>query len=150
MNFTLTVTPANGFSNLVSFSCVAPTGITCAFSPTSVTPAGGAVTTTLTATAAAPTGTNPYGIPKLMGMAFTGLGVFGCFFAGAGANRRRLFSLLLGGFASLLIAGTLLASTGCGSSSSTTNQMNPAPASIVVTATSGALTQMTTITLTVQ
>jgi uncharacterized protein (TIGR03118 family) len=150
MNFTLTVTPANGFSNLVSFSCVAPTGITCAFSPTSVTPAGGAVTTTLTATAAAPTGTNPYGIPKLMGMAFTGLGVFGCFFAGAGANRRRLFSLLLGGFASLLIAGTLLASTGCGSSSSTTNQMNPAPASILVTATSGALTQMTTITLTVQ
>jgi hypothetical protein len=85
-----------------------------------------------------------------MGMAFTGLGVFGCFFAGAGANRRRLFSLLLGGFASLLIAGTLLASTGCGSSSSTTNQMKPAPASIVVTATSGTLTQMTTITLTVQ
>jgi hypothetical protein len=28
--------------------------------------------------------------------------------------------------------------------------MNPAPASIVVTATSGALTQMTTISLTVQ
>ena len=37
MNFTLTVTPANGFSNLVSFSCTAPTGITCTFNPTTVT-----------------------------------------------------------------------------------------------------------------
>jgi hypothetical protein len=59
-----------------------------------------------------------------------------------------LLSLLLGGFATLLIAGTLLASTGCGSSSS--NPMTPATASIVVTAQSGALTHMTTINLTVQ
>ena len=59
-----------------------------------------------------------------------------------------LFSLLLGGFASLLIAGTLLASTGCGGSYN--NPMNPGPASVVVTATSGALTHSTTITLTVQ
>jgi uncharacterized protein (TIGR03118 family) len=149
-NFTLTVTPANGFSNAVIFSCVAPAGITCTFNPTTVTPTGGPATTTLTATAAPPTTTNPYAIPKLMGMAFTGLGVFGCFFAGAGVNRRRLFSLLLGGFATLLIAGTLLATTGCGGSSSTSSQMNPAPASIVVTATSGTLTQMTTISLSVQ
>lgn len=152
INFTLTVTPANGFSSAVTFACVAPTGITCTFKPSSVTPAGAAVTTVLTATAAPPTGGNPYALPKLVGMAFTGLGVFGCFFAGAGANRRRLFSLLLAGFASLLvvgtIAGTLLVSTGCGSSSA--SQMNPPPASIVVTAQSGALTQMTTISLTVQ
>lgn len=149
INFTLTVTPANGFSNLVTFSCVAPTGITCAFSPTSVTPAGAAATTTLTATAAAPSGTQPYASPKRMAMALTGLGVFGCFFAGAGASRRRLLSLMLCGFGSLLIAGTLIVSTGCGSSGSA-SPMNPAAASIVVTAQSGAITQMTTITLTVQ
>jgi len=148
MNFTLTVTPANGFSNLVSFSCVAPSGITCTFNPTSVTPAGGAATVTLTATAAPSSVGKPYGGFKLMAMAFTGLGVFGCFLAGVGATRRRLCSLLLGGFASLLIAGTLLASTGCGSSSN--SQMSPGTASIVVTAQSGALTQMTTINLTVQ
>jgi hypothetical protein len=86
---------------------------------------------------------------KAMGMAFTGLGVFGCFFAGAGVTRRRLFSLLLGAFASMLVAGTLLASTGCGSSGGT-SQMNRGTASIVVTAQSGALTHMTTINLTVQ
>ena len=151
--FTLTVTPANGFSNPVTFSCVAPTGVTCTFNPTSVTPAGGAATTTLTATATPSTGSNPYSVSKVMGMAFTGLGVFGCFFvfAGAGADKRRLFSLLLGGFTSLLIAGTLLASTGCGgSNSASSSPTNPAPAAIVVTATSGALTQMTTINLTVQ
>jgi len=150
-NFTLTVTPANGFAELVSFTCTAPAGITCAFNPATVTPAGAAVSTTLTATAAASGGGSPYFASKLMGMAFTGLAVFGCFFfpAGAGANRRRLFSLLLGAFATLLIAGTLLASTGCGGSSGGST-MNPGPASIVVTATSGALTHTTTITLTVQ
>jgi uncharacterized protein (TIGR03118 family) len=148
MNFTLTVTPASGFSNLVSFSCAAPSGITCTFNPASVTPAGGAVMTTLTATAAPPSTTHPYVAFKRMGMAFTGLGMFGCFLAGAGASRRRLFSLLLAAFASLLIAGTLLASTGCGSSSN--SQMNLGTASIVVTAQSGSLTHMTTINLTVQ
>ena len=145
MNFMLTVTPANGFSNQVNFSCVAPTGITCSLNPTSVTPAGGAVTTMLTATAVP--GVPHYGAQKLMGMAFTGLGVFGCIFAGAEASRRRWLKLLLGGFAAVLIAGTLLASTGCGSSSSS---QNLGTASIVVTAQSGALTHTTTINLTVQ
>jgi len=151
INFTLTVTPANGFASAVNFSCAAPTGITCSFNPTSVTPAGAAASTMLTATAAPASGSNPYSAPKLIGMAFGGLGVFGGFLlpAGAGGSRKRVLSLLLGGFASLLIAGTLLASTGCGSSSGSSN-MNPATASIVVTAQSGALTQMTTITLTVQ
>jgi uncharacterized protein (TIGR03118 family) len=151
INFTLTVTPANGFASAVTFSCAAPTGITCSFNPASVTPAGAPATTMLTASAAPASGSNPYSVLKLMGMAFGGLGVFGCllFPAGAGGNRKRLLSLLLGGFASLLIAGTLLASTGCGSSNGSSN-MNPAMASIVVTAQSGALTQMTTISLTVQ
>jgi uncharacterized protein (TIGR03118 family) len=148
-NFALTVTPANGFSNLVTFSCVAPAGISCTFSPSSVTPAGGAAMTTLTASAATPSGGQPYF--KLMGMGLTGLGVAGCFVAGAGSKRRRLLSMLLGGFASLLIAGTLLATTGCGSASKTSaSQMNLGTASIVVTATSGTLTHMTTINLTVQ
>ncbi len=149
MNFTLSVTPANGFSSAVSFSCVAPAGITCTFNPTTVTPAGGAATSTLTL--ATSVGVHHYGALKLMGMALAGLGVFGCFFfpAGAGATRRRLFSLLLGRFASLLVAGSLLASTGCGGTSS--GQMTGGgPASIVVSAQSGALTHMTTIQLTVQ
>jgi hypothetical protein len=96
-------------------------------------------------TASAATGTHGYGALKLMGMAFTGLGLFGCFLGNA---RRRSLSMLLGGVAALLITGTLLATTGCGSSNN--GQMNQGTASIVVTAQSGALTHMTTINLTVQ
>jgi hypothetical protein len=55
--------------------------------------------------------------------------------------------LLLAGFASTLIAGSLLASTGCGGGN---GQANRGTASIIVTATSGALNHTTTITLTVQ
>lgn len=46
---TLTITPSGGFSGPVSFACSGlPAGATCSFSPASVTPAGGAVSTTLT------------------------------------------------------------------------------------------------------
>lgn len=51
-SITFTVTPQNGFQEAVSFSCDAstlPKGVTCSFSPSSVTPNGsGAVTTQLT------------------------------------------------------------------------------------------------------
>jgi hypothetical protein len=143
--FTLTVTPAGGFNSTVSLSCAAPTGITCTLNPTTVTPSTGAATSMLTATAS--TSVQHYG--RLMGTLLAGIGLFGCFFAGAGRSRRGLYSLLLAGFASTLIAGSLLASTGCGGSSSS-SQANRGTASIVVTATSGALNHTTTINLTVQ
>jgi uncharacterized protein (TIGR03118 family) len=143
-NFTVTITPANGFDSLVTLSCTAPTGVTCAFNPTTVTPGAGAVTSMLTAT------TSPsvqrYGRVKLFGTLFAGVGLFGCFLVGAGKSRRGLYSLLLTGIAGTLIAGSLLASTGCGGGS----QANRGTASIVVTATSGALSHSTTINLTVQ
>lgn len=143
-NITLTVTPANGFASPVTLRCTAPTGITCSLNPTTVTPGAGNATSMLTATASS---TGRYGQAKLMGTLLAGLGLFGCFFTGVKAPRRRLFSLLLGGVASLLILGTILVSTGCGGSSS---QANHGTASIVVTATSGALSHTTTINLTVQ
>lgn len=143
-NFTLTITPANGFNSTVTLSCVAPTSVTCTLNPTTVTPGAGAVTSMLTATAS--TSVQHYGQLKVMGTLLAGVGLFGCFFAGAGRSRRGLYSLLLSGFASTLIAGSLLASTGCGGSS----QANRGTASILVTATSGALSHTTTINLTVQ
>ena len=45
----ITVTPQNGFSGQVNFSCSGlPRSATCAFAPTSVTPSGSAASTTLT------------------------------------------------------------------------------------------------------
>lgn len=142
--FTLTVTPANGFASAVTLRCTAPTGITCTLNPTTITPGVGNATSMLTATASSTV--QHYGQPRVMGMLFAGLGLFGCFFASVKTSRRRLFSLALGGVAGLLILGTMLASTGCGYSS----QANRGTASIVVTATSGALSHTTTINLTVQ
>lgn len=53
---TFTVTPTNGFNSAVTFSCSGlPAEATCTFSPTSVTPNGGAVTSTLTVKTTAPT-----------------------------------------------------------------------------------------------
>lgn len=142
MNFMVTVTPANGFADAVDFNCAVPAGITCTLNPPSVTPAGAAVSSTLTATVS--TG---YGRVPPMGIALGGLGLFGCFFAGARRNRRRKFSVLLAVFASLLITCTMLVSAGCGSYHSPAMAGN---AAMVVAGTSGALSHATTINVTVQ
>jgi uncharacterized protein (TIGR03118 family) len=143
-NFTLAVTPANGFAGAVTLNCAAPTGITCTLNPTTITPGAGDATSMLTVTASSTA--QHYGRFGVMGTLFAGLGLFGCFFASARVSRRRLYTLVLGGIASTLVLGALLASTGCGGS----YHANRGTASVVVTATSGALTHTTTINLTVQ
>jgi hypothetical protein len=46
---TLTISPINGFSAVVSFACSGlPSGASCSFSPTNVTPSGGPVTSQVT------------------------------------------------------------------------------------------------------
>jgi uncharacterized protein (TIGR03118 family) len=148
MNFTIAVTPANGFASAVNFTCSAPTGFACSLNPSSVTPTNGAVNTTLTVTAQ--TGVMTYGQSRMMGMLLAGTGVFGFFFAGIGRKHgKKLLSLALCATASLLIVGTMLGSTGCGSSSNNSS-MNLGTGSIVVTATSGALTHTATVNVTVQ
>jgi hypothetical protein len=57
-NLTITVTPKNGFKQAVGFTCSGlPDGGNCAFNPQSVTPAAGAVSTTLTVQLSASAGT---------------------------------------------------------------------------------------------
>jgi hypothetical protein len=48
--FTVTLTSLNGFASSVSLSCGSPipTGLTCAYSPSSLVPSGGGSTSTLT------------------------------------------------------------------------------------------------------
>ena len=142
--FRLTITPANGFSSTVTLSCAAPTGVTCKLNPTTVTPTAGAASSTLTATTST---SGHYGALRAMGTLLVGVGLCGCLLNGPGRSRRGRYSLLLAGFASALIAGSLLASTGCGYSNS---QGNRGTASIVVTAKSGPLSHTSTMNLTVQ
>jgi uncharacterized protein (TIGR03118 family) len=145
-NFMLTITPASRFASAVTLSCAAPTGVTCTVNPATVTPDAGPVTSLLTATTS--TSFQPANRFNMTGKWLAGEGLFGCFIAGMGRSRRRLGSLLLAGLASTLVAGFLLTSTGCGGGSS--SQANGGNASIIVTATSGALRHTSTVNLTVQ
>lgn len=142
---TLTITPQNGFNSAVSFACSGlPSGATCSFSPATITPTSGAVSTQLTITASARTAlqSSP-AVPYFPG---TALAAAVCFF---GWRRRRNVQLLI-----LLIVAAVasVAITGCGGGSapgSTTTPVSPTTATVTVTATSGSLQQTTAISLTV-
>lgn len=137
---TITVTPQNGFSSSVSFSCSGlPAGATCSFAPATVTPSGAAATTALTVStsrAAAILRAGSY--PFFPGFA---LGIALCCF---GWKKRSRVSLpfALGAFGLILL-------TGCGGSNSTSNPP-PNAVTVTLTATSGSLRHTTTFSLTVQ
>jgi hypothetical protein len=141
---TLTVTPQNGFSSAVSFACSGlPTGASCAFSPATVIPSGSAATTTLTFTApAAGAAVRPAFIPGLPRSALT-LAAF--IF---GLRRRRVLQRWV--LLAIVAAGFGLLS-GCGGGESNTRGggSTPVTSTVTVSATSGSLTQTTTISLTV-
>jgi hypothetical protein len=132
---TVTVTPKNGFSSAVSFTCSGlPAGASCTFNPTSVTPSGSGATTTMTITGltsmarSRPAPLFPKLIPAL---------VLGILWPRRGSRR---FVLLL---ATGLAALTFLSA--CGGSTS----HHPGSSTVTVTATSGSIQQTTTISLTV-
>ncbi len=148
--FTLTVSPGGGFANNVTFSCPPIIGITCAFSPATVTPANGAASTTLTVTTSA--NVSQYGVltPDLLGPCALLLALVLFSFAMPRARSVRVArASLLPATAVAAIAALGLVISGCGGYSSNT-QPNRGTASIMVTAQSGAISHTTTVQVTVQ
>jgi hypothetical protein len=148
--FMLTVTPAGGFANNVTFSCSPITGITCTFNPAMVTPVNGTANTTLTVTTSA---TIPrYGLlmPDLVGPCalLVALALFSFVMRQGGKLRTARASLLTATAAAAIVA-LGLAIGGCGGYGSST-QPNRGTASIRVTAQSGDISHMTTVSVTVQ
>ncbi len=159
---TLTVTPTNGFDSAVSFSCSGlPGGATCSFSPTTITPTSGPVTTQLTISTVT-TGTygaafKPFAAIRGTREGPLGLALAGLLFAllyflkraskhGKGAHRVPRWI----GIAAA--TGLLVAAAGCGSSKSTTPTGTGTPtgaATVMVNATSGTMMQSTSIAVTV-
>jgi hypothetical protein len=138
---TLTVTPAGGFDQQISFSCAASTGITvsCSFSPTTITPTGNDTAIPVTVTiskgsgsAALQHGSNPF-LPGGVSFAVLVLGVLGL-------KKRR--SLLL---AVVLIAGAIgvMQLTACGGTSSKTG-------TVAISSTGGGTTITTTVNVVVK
>jgi hypothetical protein len=153
---TLSVTPAGGFAQAVSFACSGlPSEASCTFAPATVTPGASAVTTTLTITTTAPQASAERsriyhsGIPGLLALGSLLL------FAMPGTKRAagwgRWFVLVI----ALAVGGGFVGCGGGGSSSgsggsTTTNPGTPAgTSSVTVTATSGSINQTATLQVTV-
>ena len=148
---TLHVTPANGFSGTVSFSCSgAPQGATCTPSPASESVSGSAASTTFTVTTTASAAVLPQW--QAPGMVWFAL-VFACMACVASFKRRRLAV----GFATVL----LMVLAGCGGSGGSSGgggggggggvtSTPPGSYTLTLSAVSGNTAQSTTVVLKVQ
>ena len=147
--FTLTVTPAGGFANNITFACSPTTGLTCAFSPAALTPATGAATTVLTVSTSTGVLSSAPLMPELLGpFALLVASVLFGFGMWRLRNARVRFVSLLAVTAMAAIVVMGLTIGGCGGKGST--QSNRGTASITVTAQSGAISHATTVRVTVQ
>lgn len=146
---TVTISSAavGGFNGQISLSCSAAAGLTCAFSPSTISPGGSAATSTLTLSAAAtpPSGGGYGGI----GMAILpSLGLLGTVFT----SRRRKFTggkgLLLMALLAVMIVGMGF-TVACGSNSSN-HQTTINQANLTITGTSGAISHSVPVAVTVR
>jgi N-acetylneuraminic acid mutarotase len=136
-NATVSVSPLNGFSSSVSFTCSGlPAGAACSFSPPTVTPSGNAASTTLTiSTASARASLAYFHIPGFALMLT--LCAFG--WRRKSKARRRMRPLFAGCILGLLVLA------GCSGSSS--SPFTEITSTVTVTASSGSLQHTTTLTL---
>ncbi len=145
-NVAVSAKAAGGFNGQVSLSCTAPSGLTCAFSPTTISAGTVGTASTLAITAAATPPSGGYG--ALGTIAFLpGLGVFGTFFR----NRKRRTltgwsTLSMTGLGLLLLVSSF--ASGCGGSAK--SQTAGTPTTIMISAHSGALSHTSSLTVTVQ
>lgn len=159
---TLSLATTNGFNGPVTFSCT-PTSVICTFSPATVTLSGSnpmSVAVSIAPAAAvgtpAPTG-GGYGVNHPLhlfqsrgGLTLALIGPIGLF-TFVGLKRKSI--LARGSLFALLLLVATAAITGCSSqqtAAGTTTPATPVPADVTITATSGAITQSATVTLTVQ
>jgi uncharacterized protein (TIGR03118 family) len=143
-NLTISASGVGGFNSQITLSCSAPAGLTCTFSPTTISPGSNASSSTLTISAAS---TPPVMGYHTMGMALLpGLGLFGTVFA---ARKRKLITRKNIGWTAIL--GLLLFismfALGCGSSSK--GQTPVSQTNVMVTGTSGAITHNAALSITV-
>jgi uncharacterized protein (TIGR03118 family) len=138
----ISASAVDGFNSQISLACLAPAGLTCSLSPSTISPGSSASSSTLTVSAAAtpPPGGYPYSAALL-----PGLGLFGTLLT---AGRKKSFTRnrLMGmSILSLLLLSTLFA-LGCGSNSS---KSTPAASqtTVTVTGTSGALSHSVPVTV---
>ena len=147
-NLMISSAGVGGFASPISLSCSSISGLTCAFNPSTITP-GATATSTLTISAVSTPPMGGYHAATLIGV-LPALGLFGTVFT---TRKRkpltRKGSLLMSAFGLLLVISLFsLLAVGCGGSS---NAQTPAAGSqlnLIVTGTSGAITQSAPVTIT--
>ena len=148
-NLMISASAVGGFNGQISLTCAPPAGITCSFSPTTISPGSSAAASTLTiSAAAAPPPVTGYSSGSLA-LLLPGLGLFGTVLT---TRKRKTFSrksILWTSVLGLLLVVSMFA-LGCGgSSSSSKNQTPAAQVSLMVTGTSGALSHTSPVALTI-
>jgi len=148
--FMLTITPAGGFADSVTFSCSPVLGITCTFNPAKVTPANAAASTTLTVTTSLSVPRYGHLPLNLLGprMLLGVLALLSLLFCRIAKLQLRRASLLTATGVLALVAISLTFN-GCGGYSSSLAP-NRGTASIVVTAQSSNVSHTATVSVTVQ
>ena len=138
--FMLTVTPQNGFAQAVTFTCAGlPSGDTCTFAPSSVTPAGAPVTSALTIATGSTTAMNDSQPLPLWAKVTAGISMALLLWP---FRKRRVWAA----FVLAILLGAGFAVVGCGGSSSSKSQNY----TVTVTAAGGGVSQSTPLTLTVK
>jgi uncharacterized protein (TIGR03118 family) len=148
-SLTVSAAGVGGFNGQIALSCSAPAGLTCAFSPSTISPGSSASSSTLTISAAAtaPTGGGGY----VLGMALLpNLGLFGTVLLAPKRKGLTCKSIQWAGLLALLVIVSLSA-LGCGGGSNSNRQATPVSqqTTVMVTGTSGSLSHSSAVTVTI-
>ncbi len=157
----VTVGSLNGFDEATNLTCSGlPALATCSFSPTSLTPQTGTTATSTLTIATKPVGYMPNvvrGIGFILWGSASAFGLFGLVLSqkegDRGSRRGGPLSNFAPAFALLAVLGAVIALGGCGgygSSSQAQTGTPPGTNTVMITATSGALSHSTAVTLVVQ
>ena len=145
-NLMISAAAVGGFNGQVALSCAAPAGLTCAFSPTTISSGASGSSSTLTISVAAtpPPGGGGYGPVGMV--LLPGLGLFGTLLTTRKRRPLTRKSILSMSLLGLLLLISLFA-IGCGSSSK--GSTPPSQVTVTVTGTSGSLSHSKPVTITI-
>ncbi len=142
----ISASAVGGFNGQITLSCAAPAGLTCAFSPTTISPGSSASSSTLTISAASTPPVTGYSMSGLGALLLPSLGLFGTVLA---TRKRKLLtrkSILWTSVLGLLLLISMFA-LGCGSGSK--GQTPASQVTLMVTGTSGSLSHSPPVTITI-
>jgi uncharacterized protein (TIGR03118 family) len=144
---TLTIGSAavGGFNGQITLSCAPAAGLTCSFSPNTISPGSSTASSTLTVTAASTAPGGGYGGHPGM-LLFSGLGLLGTVFMGRGKIASKGKSLVLMALLALVVTVTSF-TVACGNYSN--HSPNNNQATLTITGTSGGISHSLPVAVTV-